>query len=200
MKENKKRKQQREEQADEVVDTQTADQQPEAEVLEEDACGINPDAQQIPALDEKVQQALAEAMQQVMDARAYATRTQMDFDNFRRRNANTREEAALEGKAAAATAMLPVLDNMQRALDASENTSDPALREGVQLIYKQLCDAFAQMGVEEIPAEGQPFDPQLHHAVLQEEGGESGMIAQVMQKGYRMGERVLRYTMVKVFS
>lgn len=189
-------------QPDEVVETQAQDA---AEELPADGVAAESDQVQQtqaeqPQLDEQVQVLLAEATQQVMDARAYATRIQVDFDHFRRRNANVREDAQLEGKALTVAAMLPVLDNMERALEASVNTSDTALREGVQLIYKQLCDVFAQLGVEEIAAQDQPFDPELHHAVLQEEGGESGIVAQVMQKGYRMGERVLRYAMVKVYA
>lgn len=202
LKENKKKtKKEQPQQEEELKQAPEAEQLPPEPdtTVEDQPLGQEEETPGI-ELDPQIQAVVGEALQQAMDARAYATRIQVDFDNFRRRNANAREDAELDGKAQAITAMLPVLDNMERALQASEQTTDTALRDGVILIHKQMCDALAQLGVEEIQAQDQPFDPQLHHAVLQEEGGESGMVAQVMQKGYQMGERVLRYAMVKVYA
>jgi molecular chaperone GrpE len=127
-----------------------------------------------------------------------AQRVQADFDNYRRRNQNAREDAYNDGVRDTLVKFLPVLDNLDRA--ASAPCGEEALREGVQLVVRQLNTVLCSAGVQEICAEGQVFDPNLHNAVMQEcaEGVESGMVTAVMQKGYMMGCKVLRHSMVKV--
>ncbi len=129
---------------------------------------------------------------------ALLQRNQADFDNFRRRNQSVRKDSYDEGMRACVTELLPVLDNFDRALENGE-CKDEAWREGVKLVYRQLTDILKKLGLEEVQTEGK-FDPNLHNAVAQEkaEGREPGEILAVFQKGYRMGERIVRHSMVKV--
>ena len=96
--------------------------------------------------------------------------------------------------------LLPVVDNLERALSAAGEES--ALRSGVELVLRQTKDALAKMGVEEIDPLGQPFDAELHNAVMQgsAEEGEPGTVCMVLQKGYKLGTRVIRHAMVKVVA
>lgn len=127
-----------------------------------------------------------------------AQRVKADFDNYKRRNQSVREDAYADGVRDTLEKFLPVLDNLERAVSAEG--PENALRDGVQLVLKQLCTVLASSGVEEIPAQDCTFDPNIHHAVMQEtvEGCESGKVVGVMQKGYTHGGKVLRHSMVKV--
>lgn len=131
-----------------------------------------------------------------------AQRVQADFENFKRRNANVRMEAFQQGCISAVMAFLPVVDNLERALKASlEAGGENKLLEGVQMVYKQMLDALNALGVEEIPALGEAFDPNLHEAVMREQAddpGQAGKVTDTMLKGYRLNDRVLRCAMVKV--
>ena len=149
--------------------------------------------------DEK-EAALKEALAKQEEYLTLAQRIQADFENFRRRNRNVRAEAFDEGAAAFATTLLPVLDNLERAIAAAENTSDESLKVGVEMVYRQLCDCFTKRGITVIDRKGEPFDPKLENAVMQgtEEDGEPGTVCEVFQKGYMLGESVLRHAMVKV--
>jgi molecular chaperone GrpE len=127
-----------------------------------------------------------------------------DFQNFRKRTERERFERYSEGKKDFAADLLPVLDNFERAIgqDAAVSADSEAgqFLEGMKLIYEQLAGVLAKNGVEEIPSLGEDFDPNLHHAVQQmpsEEHG-SGKVMQVLQKGYRMGDKVVRPAMVVV--
>lgn len=155
------------------------------------------DTDQARAMDECVQQAdrIAQERDEYLNL---AQRVQADFDNYRRRNQNVREEAYNEGVRDTLVKFLPVLDNLERALQAQGQEAD--LREGVLLVNRQFVSLLNAAGVEEIKAEGEPFDPNLHNAVLQEAapGAQSGSVTAVMLKGYCMQGRVLRHSMVKV--
>ncbi len=127
-----------------------------------------------------------------------AQRVQADFDNFRRRNQSVRADAYEDGARDLVKTLLPVVDNLERAL-AAESTDD-TLKAGVAMVCKQLMDVLTKRGVEVIDRPGEVFDPNLETAVLQgtEEDGEKGTVCQVLQKGYRMGGVILRSAMVKV--
>ena len=131
-----------------------------------------------------------------------AQRVQADFDNFRRRNQNVRKEAYDEGARTFATTLLPVIDNLERAIAAAAASSDESLKSGVEMVLRQTRDALTKMGVEEIDPMGQPFDAEMHNAVMQgsEAEGEPGTVCLVLQKGYKLGERVIRHAMVKVVA
>lgn len=127
-----------------------------------------------------------------------AQRVQADFDNFRRRNAGVYADSLAEGERNVIKELLPVIDNFERALNNSESV-DQNYVEGVKLVYKQLMDVLTKKGLEEIDATGK-FDPELHNAVMQGESeeAESGDILEVFQKGYRVKDRIIRHSMVKV--
>ena len=128
-------------------------------------------------------------------------RLQAEFDNFRKRT--LREKMALieSGGSDVWKAVLPVLDDMERAITASEKSEDiTALREGERLIYNKFVDIMRQKGVVEIEALDTEFNPDLHEAVARFSAGEekSGKVIDVVQRGYKQGEKVLRYTKVVV--
>ena len=128
-------------------------------------------------------------------------RLQAEFDNFRKRT--LREKMALieSGGSDVWKAVLPVLDDMERAIAASEKSEDvAALREGEKLIYNKFVDIMRQKGVVEIEALDAEFNPDLHEAVARFAAGEekSGKVIDVVQRGYKQGEQVLRYTKVVV--
>jgi len=128
-----------------------------------------------------------------------ARRTQADFDNYRKRTLSARAEAIVDGKLEAIKAFLPVIDNIDRALLHAKEGD--AVADGLKLIRKQVEKTLEDLNVELIGSIGDRFDPNLHEAVLQEpapEGMKSGVISEVFQKGYKLGDKVIRYTMVKV--
>ena len=127
-----------------------------------------------------------------------AQHVQADFNNFRRRNENARADSYAEGQRNVAALMLPVLDNLERALDAAQE--EGALRNGVELTLKQLLSVFEKLGITAINRLGEKFDPNLENAIMQgnPEDGEPGTVCMVLQKGYMMGSTVIRHAMVKV--
>ncbi len=122
-----------------------------------------------------------------------------EYDNFRRRTAKEKEGIYADATADAILAMLPVLDNLERAAAATPaNEQESAFAQGVSLTLKSAMDAFAKLGVTEIPTE--VFDPNMHNAVMHidDETLPEGAIVEVFQKGYQKGDHVIRYAMVKV--
>ena len=147
-----------------------------------------------------IHQALEEANAKANEYLALAQRVQADFENYRRRNESVRTDAYADGRKDTAALMLPVLDNLERAVDAASGSQDEALRNGVEMVLKQMTDAYSKMDVKPIDRLGEKFDPNLENAILQgtEEDGEPGTVCQVLQKGYMIGDKVLRHAMVKV--
>ena len=127
-------------------------------------------------------------------------RKQAEFANYRRRTESVRAEAYDDGRRDAIDKLLPVVDNLERAIAAAGE--DSALRDGVEMVLRQTLDALAKMGVETIDPMGQPFDAELHNAVMQggADEGEPGTVCLVLQKGYKLGSRVIRHAMVKVVA
>jgi molecular chaperone GrpE len=125
-------------------------------------------------------------------------RMQAEFENARRRATREQQEFREFATADAVKAMLPVVDNFERALRAKSNAAE--FRDGVKLIYKQLRDVFAKLGVQSIAAEGEAFDPRLHEAVemVETEDAPDQTVVEELQSGYRMKERLLRPSMVRV--
>ena len=121
-----------------------------------------------------------------------------EYDNYRKRSQKEKENAWTSAKADTAKEFLPVYDNLERAL--KQETADEAYAKGVQMIMTQLKNVLEKLGIEEIPAQGQTFDPNLHNAVMHiddEELGEN-VVAEVFQAGFRIGDKVIRHAMVKV--
>lgn len=127
-------------------------------------------------------------------------RIQAEYENYKKRSLKERSEERKYKSQDLATELLPVLDNFERALQVEPTDANKGLLEGVQMVYNQFKDALASQGIQEIPAEGEVFDPNLHHAVMQveDESMESNAIVEELQKGYQLNDRVIRPTMVKV--
>jgi len=128
-------------------------------------------------------------------------RTFSEFNNFKKRNQDAMTCARKDGCADTVSTILPVMDNFERALAHVEDTTDQALADGVTMVYKQLSDILESMGVKEIPAEGEPFDPNIHQAIQQmdaQEGVAENTVVQVVQKGYTLGDKIIRHSMVIV--
>lgn len=128
-------------------------------------------------------------------------RLQADFENFKRRAKKDRENDLKYKSQDLANEIIPILDNFERALQFEiDDDQMKSFVDGMKMIHDQLLNALKQVGVEEIKAENEMFDPQVHQAVMQvqEEGFESNQIVEVLQKGYVLKDRVLRPSMVKV--
>ena len=121
-----------------------------------------------------------------------------DYDNFRKRTAKEKEQSYGNGKADAIAKLLPVYDNLERAL--SQSTEDAAYKKGVEMTMTQLETILESMGVEIFGQRGDAFDPNLHNAVMhtEEEGLEENTISLVFQKGFKMGDKIIRFAMVQV--
>ncbi len=121
-----------------------------------------------------------------------------EYDNYRKRTAKEKESLWTEAKADTVQAFLPVYDNLDRAM--KQETADEAYKKGVEMTMNQLKEVFAKLGVTEIEAEGKPFDPNLHNAVMHIEDENLGenTVAQVFQAGFMLGEKVIRFAMVQV--
>ena len=121
-----------------------------------------------------------------------------EYDNYRRRSQKEKESAWADSRAETAAAFLPVYDNLERAL--KQETADEAYKKGVEMTMTQLKEVLSKLGIEEIPALGEPFDPNLHNAVMHVEDENAGenTIVEVFQAGFRTGEKVIRFSMVKV--
>lgn len=122
-----------------------------------------------------------------------------EYDNYKKRTAKEKDEIYSNSKADVVVKLLPVIDNMDRA---QQFAGDDSVSEGVKLIKKQFDDYLEKLGITEIEAEGKEFDPNFHNAVLHEdvEGEAENMIVQVLQKGYLLGDKVIRHAMVKVIN
>lgn len=148
-----------------------------------------------PALDSETQKLKAER-DTLLDRMA---RMQADFDNARKRAAREQQEYREYAVADAVKALLPVIDSFERALRASANEKSE-FRSGVELIYKQLQDALAKLGVQTIAAAGQQFDPRFHEAIEMVDTDEAPdhQIVDELQRGYKLKDRMLRPAMVRV--
>ena len=146
---------------------------------------------------EKLKQLEAE----VQEKQERVLRLQADFENFRRRTRQEKEELSNVITQNLLKDMLPLVDNFERALQAGAQDA-ASFQQGVEMIYKQFVAALQKNGLEVIPTEGQKFDPQFHQAVMriQDESKEDDTIAAEMQKGYMVKGRVIRPSMVQVVS
>ena len=121
-----------------------------------------------------------------------------EYDNYRKRSVKEKESAWTDAKADTAAAFLPVYDNLERALKAP--CSDEAFLKGVEMTMAQLKEVLGKLGIEEIPAQGEKFDANFHNAVMHvdDDGAEENTIVEVFQTGFKTGDKVIRFAMVKV--
>lgn len=156
----------------------------------------------VPALQKALEAAQSEAeklkadMAQLTDVKL---RLAAEYDNFRKRSQREKDAIYSDATASTVTALLPVIDNVERAL-AAQNASAEDMRKGVEMINTQALQVFEKLGVASFGAVGEAFDPNIHHCVgtVEAEGVESGAIALVLQKGYKLGDKVIRPAMVQV--
>lgn len=127
-------------------------------------------------------------------------RLQAEFENARKRNVREQADFREYATADAVKNFLPVLDNFNLALRSQKDSSDAALRSGMELIRKQLEDVLSRMGVQPIPAQGEPFDPRVHEAIEMVESSdhEDHEVIDELQRGYKLKDRLLRPAMVRV--
>ena len=160
-----------------------------------------------PLADEALQSPEEVLAQELAEAKDKYLRTLAEVDNFKKRVARERVEERAYAAQDVVTSMLPIIDNLERTLAAAqaspaqENAALGQLLKGVELVAKQMEDALRKQGVMVVEASvGQIFDPNLHQPLLQEESADAveGAILEVLQKGYRLGDRLLRPSMVKV--
>ncbi len=148
----------------------------------------------------KLTDQLAEKDAQLAEYKERYARLAAEFDNYKKRTSREMDARYSDAKGDVLKGLLPVLDNFGRALAADIPESCKAYREGVEMIFQQFTGILQANGVEEIEALGKEFDPAFHNALMHVEDEALGenQIAEVFEKGYRMGDKVLRYSMVKV--
>lgn len=167
------------------------DTAPEAETLPEEADGevieVNP-----------LQPLLDEMQAQLVEKEDKLLRLAAEFDNFRRRSQKEKDGVWADATAKAVNALLPVYDNLERAL--KQETADEAYKKGVEMTMAGLMKALEGLGVTQIDAAGRPFDPNVHNAVMhiEDESFGENTVAEVFQAGFMLGEKVIRFAMVKV--
>lgn len=190
---SKKNKQMETPEQDEVLEGQTAEEiQPEQP---------EPDAQEEQQPQESADPLMAELeslKNQTAQQEEKYLRLAAEYDNYRKRTAKEKESIWAEVKADTAAAFLPVYDNLERAL--KQATADEAFKKGVEMTMNQLKEVLSKLGITEIPALGEPFDPNLHNAVMhvEDEALAENMVAEVFQAGFQCGEKIIRFAMVKV--
>ncbi|WP_256760165.1 nucleotide exchange factor GrpE [Cohnella sp. WQ 127256] len=144
---------------------------------------------------------VVELQRQVDDNHSRYLRAQADFDNFRRRTLKEKEEITKYASLKLITELLPVMDNFQRALQTEgESTESEAFVKGVDMIYRQLSQVLESEGLKPMEAVGQPFDPEMHQAIMTVETDEyeEGIVVEAIQNGYWLKDKVIRPAMVKV--
>ncbi len=148
---------------------------------------------------EEWQAALELAVKQRDELKDSLLRAQADFQNFKRRNQTARSDGYEDGVREAIAAMLPAIDNLERAIEAAgKHEGSEALADGVRMTLNTLFESLKRFGFEEVPALGEDFDPEKHNAVMREAGEEPGKVLEVFQKGYKVKDKIIRYAMVKV--
>ena len=154
--------------------------------------------QQEQSQEDKAASALDRAKQALAAQEDAYLRLAAEYDNFRRRTAKEKSEAYTNAKADAALKFLPVYDNLERALQ--QGSQDEAFLKGVEMTMTQLLDVLASLDIKPIEAVGKPFDPNLHNAVMHVDDETLGenVVAACFQTGFLMGEKVIRFAMVKV--
>ena len=169
----------------------------EAEAVEETTRAEKKKAKKQDARIAELEKELADASAKLAESDDKYLRLAAEYDNFRRRSQKEKEGIYTDAYSDAMKELLPVLDNLDRAVGCEDAA---ALKEGLALILKSFNESIAKMGIEEIKALGETFDPNLHYAVMHvdDEAYKEGEIVEVFQKGYTRGDRVIRYAVVKV--
>src|SRR5687768_12724989 len=165
--------------------------------MQESAASADTALGEAPAGDEGALEALRREREALQDR---LLRTAAEFDNYRKRVDRDRRDQADAAVADALEDLLPIMDNLERALQAPAGDEVDSYRKGVELIHKQMLDLLRKRGVKFIEAVGADFDPNYHQAVVQEVSAEhrDGEVMEELRRGYTLGDRLLRPAMVKV--
>ncbi len=183
----------------------------ETEVINDDDIVIEEaEAETVQEVGEEVAEDMKSLAETLVKAEAEAKqnldryqRTMAEFENFRKRTLKEKSQMFENGAKEVLEGLLPVVDNFERAiLHITDDEKELSFTKGVDMIYKQLVETMKNIGVEEIEAKGQPFDPNLHHAVSHEDDPDydDNIVVEVFQKGYTYKDSVLRHAMVKVVN
>ena len=154
-----------------------------------------------PSKKDKENKKIAELEMALKESEDKYIRMLAEYDNFKKRTAKEKESLYKEGISDSVEKLLTVLDNLDRAAAVDVEKADAkSVVDGVNKILEQAKEVFSKMGVEEIPAKGEKFNPEIHSAVMHEENEEydENTVSEVFLKGYKMGDRVIRHSMVKV--
>lgn len=146
-----------------------------------------------------MEEKLEEAQKQAKDNLDKYIRQLAEFENFRKRSNSEKTAMYSNGVRDTVEKLLPVIDNFERAVEAADDKEDP-MYKGVEMILKQFMEILENLGVKEIPSKGEPFDPNVHSAVMHidDESCDENVVVEVFQKGYTLGDKVIRPSMVKV--
>ena len=146
-----------------------------------------------------MEEKLEEAQKQAKDNLDKYIRQLAEFENFRKRSNSEKTAMYSNGVRDTVEKLLPVSDNFERAVEAADDKEDP-MYKGVEMILKQFMEILENLGVKEIPSKGEPFDPNVHSAVMHidDESCDENVVVEVFQKGYTLGDKVIRPSMVKV--
>lgn len=171
-----------------------AEEKPQAETEKKEKKAKKADAAEKQAAADA---ALEKLQKELDDCRDQYQRVLAEYANYKRRTEQEKEQLGAFTKAEILKSLLTSLDNMERAIDAPAGEE---YKTGVDMVMRQFRETLEKLGLEEIAADGQAFDPSLHNAVMREDadGAEADTVTAVLQKGYKLGERVLRPAMVKV--
>ncbi|WP_342473355.1 nucleotide exchange factor GrpE [Bacillus sp. FSL W8-1141] len=178
---------------------QTPEQAAEVEAQEE---AVQAETEEVNHDEQSAFQEKIDELQQLLDEKENKIlRVQADFENYKRRARTEVETVQKYRSQHVVSDLLPALDNFERALGIDpDNEQTKSLLEGMQMVYRQLVEALKNEGVEPIEAVGKEFDPNLHQAVMQveDENYDSNIVVEELQKGYKLKDRVIRPSMVKV--
>lgn len=174
-------------------------EQQEAEAAEETAAE-GPEEAEETAGDAGAEEASeTEKLQEQIDSlNDKLLRTLAEYDNYRKRTMKEKDSIYPQAKADTVEKFLPIIDNFERAVQCE--CTDSEFKKGIEMIFNSFLQAMKELSVEEIGTEGEPFNPDVHNAVMhvEDEAYGENVVAQVLQKGYKIGDRVVRYAMVKV--
>jgi molecular chaperone GrpE len=190
---------------EEILENEEMTQNPieaEGRVSDGSAVGETTDEAPEAAAELTPEQLLAQAKAEIEELKTQALYKQAEFENYRKRTIKEKAELILNGSKSAVTALLPIVDDLERALPSMKKAEDvAAVAEGVELIYQKFLKALAGLGVKPIDTEGKDFDVDLHEAVAQVPGvpdEQKGRVIDCIEKGYMLNDQVIRHAKVAV--
>ena len=172
----------------------------EEQKQEEQQATVEDKEQEIAQEEEGFSQKIEQLKKELEETKDKALRTFAEFDNFRKRSAKEKDAIYQDAVADTVKEFIPVLDNLERAFEAAKQSEEKSVCDGIELTLKAFLETLKKIGVEAIPAEGEEFNPELHSAVMhiEDEKIADNTIVEEFQKGYKLKDKVIRYSAVKV--